>query len=72
MKYRGIEYTVVQGIDRGVWPWLASVTNLLIMGNALTDRRRWPQLSAPSKRFLRQLGGDFVRLMTRTCEAREV
>src|ERR1700684_4020107 len=34
MKYRGIEYTVVQGIERGVWPWSASVTNLLIMGNA--------------------------------------
>jgi hypothetical protein len=34
MKYRGIEYTVVQGIKRGVWPWSASVTNLLIMGNA--------------------------------------
>jgi hypothetical protein len=34
MKYRGIEYTVVQGIERGVWPWSALVTNLLIIGNA--------------------------------------
>jgi hypothetical protein len=26
MEYRGIEYTVVQGIERGVWKWSASVS----------------------------------------------
>jgi hypothetical protein len=36
MEYRGIEYTVLQGIERGVWPWSVSVTNLLIMGKAPT------------------------------------
>jgi hypothetical protein len=36
MEYRGIEYSVVQGIERGVWPWSVSVTNLLIMGRAST------------------------------------
>jgi hypothetical protein len=36
MEYRGVEYTVVQGVERGVWKWTASVTNLLIMGKAPT------------------------------------
>jgi hypothetical protein len=36
MEYRGIEYTVVQGIERGVWPWSVSVANLPIMGKAPT------------------------------------
>jgi hypothetical protein len=34
MKYRDIEYTVVQGIERGVWKWSASVTGVVIKGNA--------------------------------------
>jgi hypothetical protein len=34
MKYRNIEYTVVQGIERGVWKWTASVDGVLIMGQA--------------------------------------
>jgi hypothetical protein len=21
MKYRGVEYTVVQGVERGIWKW---------------------------------------------------
>jgi hypothetical protein len=25
MQYRGVEYTVVQGIKRGVWKWSAAV-----------------------------------------------
>jgi hypothetical protein len=36
MEYRGVEYTVVQGAERGVWKWTASVANLLIMGKAPT------------------------------------
>ena len=28
MRYRDIEYTVVQGIERGVWKWTASVAVL--------------------------------------------
>ena len=32
MEYRGIEYTVVQGIERGVWKWSASVSGLVISG----------------------------------------
>ena len=34
MKYREIEYTVVQGIERGVWKWSASVAGVVIMGQA--------------------------------------
>ena len=34
MKYRDIEYTVVQGIERGVWKWSASVDGVVIMGQA--------------------------------------
>jgi hypothetical protein len=34
MKYRHIEYTVVQGIERGVWKWSASVDGVVIMGQA--------------------------------------
>ena len=34
MTYRDIEYTVVQGIERGVWKWSASVAGVVIMGQA--------------------------------------
>jgi hypothetical protein len=34
MKYRDIEYTVVQGVKRGVWKWSASVCGVAIMGQA--------------------------------------
>ena len=32
MKYRGIEYTVVQGIERRVWKWSAFVASARIFG----------------------------------------
>jgi hypothetical protein len=32
MEYRGVEYTVVQGIARGVWKWSASVAGVVITG----------------------------------------
>jgi hypothetical protein len=34
MKYRDIEYTVLQGIERGVWKWSASVAGVVLMGHA--------------------------------------
>ena len=34
MKYRDIEYTVLQGVERGVWKWTASVAGVVIMGQA--------------------------------------
>jgi hypothetical protein len=36
MKYRGVEYTVVQGIERGIWKWSASVEGMIITGNEQT------------------------------------
>ena len=34
MEYRGIEYSVVQGIGRNLWKWSASVANVVITGKA--------------------------------------
>ena len=34
MKYRGIEYAVVQGIGRLLWKWSASVADVVITGQA--------------------------------------
>jgi hypothetical protein len=36
MKYRGIEYAIVQGIGRQVWKWSASVAEVVIRGQAAT------------------------------------
>jgi hypothetical protein len=36
MKYRGVEYAVVQGIERGVWKWSASVEGVVVTGNEQT------------------------------------
>ena len=32
MRYRGVEYTVVQGIERGIWKW-----SVFIKGTIVTD-----------------------------------
>jgi hypothetical protein len=34
MKYRDIEYTVVQGVGRPLWKWSASVADVVITGQA--------------------------------------
>ena len=34
MKYRDIEYAVVQGIGRQLWKWSASVADVVITGQA--------------------------------------
>jgi hypothetical protein len=34
MKYRDIEYTVVQGVERHLWKWSASVADVVIRGQA--------------------------------------
>ena len=36
MKYRDIEYTVVQGIARQLWKWSASVAGTMLRGQAAT------------------------------------
>jgi hypothetical protein len=34
MKYRDIEYSIVQGIEHGVWKWSASVAGVVVVGQA--------------------------------------
>ena len=34
MEYRGIEYSVVQGIRRNLWKWSASVASVVITGQS--------------------------------------
>ena len=34
MKYRDIEYAVVQGVGRQMWKWSASVADVVITGQA--------------------------------------
>ena len=34
MEYRGIEYSVVQGIRWDLWKWSASVANVVITGQS--------------------------------------
>jgi hypothetical protein len=36
MEYRDIEYSVVQGVERGVWKWSASVAGVVIIGREST------------------------------------
>jgi hypothetical protein len=36
MRYRGVEFTVVQGIERGVWKWSAYVEGIIVTGNEQT------------------------------------
>jgi hypothetical protein len=36
MEYRGTEYTVVQGIERGVWKWSTSVAGVVLIGQEET------------------------------------
>jgi len=40
MEYRGVQYTVVQGIERGVWKWLVSLgePKIIRVGQARTKR----------------------------------
>ena len=34
LKYRDIEYRVVQGVERHLWKWSASVADVVITGQA--------------------------------------
>jgi hypothetical protein len=36
LKYRDVEYTVVQGIERQLWKWAISVDGIFIKGQAVT------------------------------------
>jgi hypothetical protein len=36
MQYRGIEYTLVQGIGRHLWKWTATIAGVKISGQGST------------------------------------
>jgi hypothetical protein len=36
MRYRDIEYSLVQGLGRHLWKWSASVANVVTTGQAAT------------------------------------
>ncbi len=36
MRYRDIEYSLVQGLGRHLWKWSASVADVVISGQAIT------------------------------------
>jgi hypothetical protein len=63
MIYRDIEYTVVQGIERGVWKWSASVAGVVVWAKRRSNLRRWPQ---PRKPIDRALAPKTVRRVPRT------
>jgi len=60
MRYRDIEYAVVQGIERGVWKWSASVAGAVIMGQAATKSEA---VAAAEKAIDRALAAKKVRLV---------
>ena len=54
MEYRGFEYTEVQGIERGVWKWSASVEGVIVTGN---EQTRPAAVTAAEKAIDRALVG---------------
>jgi hypothetical protein len=62
MEYRDIEYAVVQGIERRIWKWSASVAGVVIMGN---EQTRSAAVAAAEKAIDRALAQKKVRLVPR-------
>jgi hypothetical protein len=63
MIYRDIEYTVVQGMERGVWKWSASVAGVVVMGQAAIKSEA---VAAAQKAIDRALAPKTVRRAPRT------
>jgi hypothetical protein len=36
LRYKDIEYTVVQGIERSLWKWTVSLDDIFLQGQAAT------------------------------------
>jgi len=53
-EYRGVEYAVVQGIERGVWKWSASVGGTIVTGS---EQTRPAAVTAAEKAIDRALVG---------------
>jgi hypothetical protein len=65
MKYRDIEYTVLQGVERGVWKWSASVANVVITGQAATKSEAVVEAEKAIDRGLAPKKGRLVPLPRR-------
>jgi hypothetical protein len=55
MEYRDVEYTVVQGIERGVWKWSVSVEGMIVAGQ---EQTRAEAIAAVEKAIDRALAGN--------------
>ena len=64
MEYRDIEYSVVQGVERGVWKWSASVAGVVIIGREPTKSAA---AVAAEKAIDRALAQKSVRLVPPGC-----
>jgi hypothetical protein len=60
MKYREVEYSVVQGIGRGVWKWSASVADVVLFGR---ESSKAAALAAVENAIDRALAPKRVRLV---------
>ena len=63
MRYRDIEYTVVQGIERGVWKWSAAVAGMVLTGQ---EETRSAAVAAAEKAIDRALAIKKVQRMLRS------
>jgi hypothetical protein len=64
MEYRDIEYSVVQGVERGVWKWSASVAGVVIIGREPTKSAA---VVAAEKAIDRALAPKRVRIVPPGC-----
>ena len=60
MKYRNKEYSVIQGIECGVWKWAASVDDVVIRGQAAIKSEG---VTAAEKAIDRAIAAKNVRLV---------
>ena len=62
MRYRDIEYSLVQGLGRHLWKWSASVADMVITGQAATKSEA---AAEAEKAIDRALAPKKVRLVPR-------
>ena len=64
MLYRGIEYSVVQGIERHLWKWAATVSGTKISGygstrdEAIDNAKKAIERAIQKQRFKQDLDGE--------------
>ena len=64
MLYRGIEYSVVQGIERHLWKWAATVFGTKISGygrtrdEAISNAEKAIDRAIQKQRFRQDFGGE--------------